>query len=127
MFRKHRGQALVEFALILPILLLLAFGCIDLGRVFYYQEAVTNVAREGARYGALHPTATDIASHAQQETNISGVNVQVSPAAPVPVGTGQITVTATYDFQLVTPIVQSLLQRSSLTVKGVSTMPMVGH
>ena len=44
------GQALVEFALLLPILLVLILGAMDLGRVFYVKTILTNAAREGANY-----------------------------------------------------------------------------
>ena len=50
---KHnslRAQALVEFALLLPILLVLILGARDLGRVFYVKTVLTNAAREGANY-----------------------------------------------------------------------------
>jgi Flp pilus assembly protein TadG len=46
-----KGQAIVETALLLPILMLLVMGSADLGRVFYYAIAVTNSAREAARQG----------------------------------------------------------------------------
>lgn len=49
--RPPRGQAIVETALLLPILMLLVMGSADLGRVFYYSIAVTNAAREAARQG----------------------------------------------------------------------------
>src|ERR1700720_1770321 len=53
-----RGQAIVETALLLPILMLLVMGSADLGRVFYYSIAVTNAAREAARQGTYYdPTA----------------------------------------------------------------------
>jgi Flp pilus assembly protein TadG len=48
---RCRGQAIVETALLLPILMLLVMGTADLGRVFYYSIAVTNAAREAARQG----------------------------------------------------------------------------
>src|SRR5256714_6886730 len=48
---RSRGQAIVETALLLPILMLLVMGTADLGRVFYYSIAVTNAAREAARQG----------------------------------------------------------------------------
>src|ERR1700730_19055136 len=47
--RSRKGQAIVETALLLPILMLLVMGSADLGRVFYYAIAVTNSAREAAR------------------------------------------------------------------------------
>jgi Flp pilus assembly protein TadG len=50
---RHQGQALVETALVLPLLLLLAFGVVGVGRVTRAQMGVSAVAREAARAGAL--------------------------------------------------------------------------
>jgi uncharacterized repeat protein (TIGR01451 family) len=50
-----RGQSLVEFALVLPFLLLLFSGAADLGRAFYNQIALENAVKEGALYGARFP------------------------------------------------------------------------
>lgn len=47
------GQSLVEFALAAPVILLLALGVADLGRAFYYQEAVSNAARQALRIAVL--------------------------------------------------------------------------
>jgi Flp pilus assembly protein TadG len=49
------GQGLVEFALVLPILLLLVVGALDLGRAFYLKVALENSAREGAYYMVYNP------------------------------------------------------------------------
>src|ERR1700737_5224136 len=51
---SKKGQALVETALLLPVLMLLVMGSADLGRVFYYSIAVTNAAREAARQGTYY-------------------------------------------------------------------------
>ena len=48
--RRPRGQALIEFALVLPILLLLILGAMDIGRLFTTKIVLTNAAREGANY-----------------------------------------------------------------------------
>jgi Flp pilus assembly protein TadG len=47
------GQSMVEFALTVPLLLLLLFGIVDFGRAVFYQNEVTNGAREGARIAVL--------------------------------------------------------------------------
>ena len=47
---KSPGQSLVEFALILPILLILILGALDIGRIITTKIAVTNAAREGANF-----------------------------------------------------------------------------
>src|SRR5256885_7605401 len=56
---RSRGQAIVESALLLPILMLLVMGTTDLGRVFYYSIAVTNAAREAARKGTYFDTISN--------------------------------------------------------------------
>lgn len=50
MLKKNFGQGLVEFALVLPLLLLLVLGVLDFGRAFYLGVALENSAREGAYY-----------------------------------------------------------------------------
>ena len=49
------AQALIEFALTLPLLLLLVLGALDFGRMFYTKIVITNAAREGANYLAYFP------------------------------------------------------------------------
>src|SRR5207253_8853381 len=56
---SRKGQAIVETALLLPILMLLVMGSADLGRVFYYAIAVTNSAREAARQGTYYDPTTN--------------------------------------------------------------------
>ena len=62
MTRRHRlrerGAAAVEFALILPILLILVGGVIDFGRLYYTQIQLANAARDGVRLAALGTTYT---------------------------------------------------------------------
>ena len=51
--RRTRGQALVEFALVFPLFMLLLFGVIDVGRLVYVYNAISQGAREGSRYGSV--------------------------------------------------------------------------
>jgi Flp pilus assembly protein TadG len=53
----ERGSAAIEFAIILPIFLLVLFGIINYGILMYDQAVVTNAAREGARWAAIHTSA----------------------------------------------------------------------
>jgi len=57
--RKDRGQALVEFALVVPIVMLLMCGIFDLGRVVFINNSLSDGARQGARTAAVDPRATD--------------------------------------------------------------------
>lgn len=52
---KERGSALVEFAIILPMVLMLAFGIMTAGITYNHKIDLTHAAREGARYGATLP------------------------------------------------------------------------
>jgi hypothetical protein len=61
------GQALTEFALTAPLFFMVIFGIIVFGMALFYQQQVTNAAREGARYAAIHsatsrcPTVSNLA------------------------------------------------------------------
>jgi hypothetical protein len=53
---SQKGASLVEFALVLPVLILILFGIIEFGLIFYNQQVITNASREGARYGIISQT-----------------------------------------------------------------------
>jgi Flp pilus assembly protein TadG len=61
---RQKGVVVVEFALLLPVLLLIVFGTIEMGVLLYDKAVVTNASREGARSGVVlkspKPSATDI-------------------------------------------------------------------
>ena len=87
-----RAQALVEFALVLPILALLLVMAVDFGRVFYGWVGLNNAARVGANYAALHADAwvgpdnaakqAERAAYFQQIVNDSkSINCSPKPAA----------------------------------------------
>ena len=59
---RRKGQALVELALLLPILLLIVYGALELGRAFFAIIAITNAAREGTRVYTFRPDVTTIAN-----------------------------------------------------------------
>ena len=61
-----RGQSVVEFALILPVLILLVAGIVDLTNGFQTYVALTNAAREGAIHGASGATSSEICTRVQQ-------------------------------------------------------------
>jgi PKD repeat protein len=124
---KSRGQALVEFAVILPIAMLLLLIAIDLGRLFASYVQITNAAREGASYAAGNPTDNSgIAAHAGYEANSQGQQGEgalvvaaacansaghalACGSAEGGGGTGNtITVTASERFTFLTPIIGDL-------------------
>ena len=90
--RSQRGQSLVEFGLILPVLLILTLGAIDFGRVYFTYVSVTNAARNGADYAAANcdPAcdADGIRNAVLADTadlpNTSPTNPQVTVVGPPP-------------------------------------------
>jgi Flp pilus assembly protein TadG len=57
--RRQRGQSLAEFTLVLPLLLIILAGALDLGRLYFAYVAVTDVAGEGASYAAAYLPSSD--------------------------------------------------------------------
>lgn len=95
----------MEFALVLPLLMLLIFGVIDFGRAYNMQLALTQAAREGVRVVALGGTAGDATTRTQAALfPVTGVSVAVStcPATVTPTSDAQVTATRTYNY--ITPI-----------------------
>lgn len=62
-FRGTSGQGLVEFALMLPVVLLLIIGTLDLGSAFFEKVVMENAAREGANYLVYNNTDVSRASN----------------------------------------------------------------
>jgi hypothetical protein len=106
--RKIKAQSLVEFAILLPVFILVVLGIFDLGRIVYTFSALHNAAREGARYGAVnHCDVTGIEATAKNYAVGLGENVVVTTSiiydesgAP-----NRISVITEYQFRTVTPLV----------------------
>jgi Flp pilus assembly protein TadG len=102
--RGQEGSAAVEFAIILPILLLLLLGALDMGHMYYMDHLITNASREGARYaakytGAAQPTSAQVSSYVKSTLNYNAFNldtltVTAAYAGVVPNKIATVTVTA---------------------------------
>ena len=80
---RDRGSVAVEFALLLPVLLLLIFGIIDFGRAINDQITLTQAAREGARLASLGYSTSAVTTRAQSAaTGLSPVTVTVTTSLP---------------------------------------------
>jgi len=138
--RNERGASAVEFALVMPFLLLIVFGIIVYGMVFAQSLSLSNAARQAARSGVIQGTTCDqIASLAHDAAGTMGMQGNAAsvaikrgateagasttcsgggssqPCSTQPVGTN-IYVTLTYDTD---PIVPFVPVPSQLTGKGV--------
>jgi Flp pilus assembly protein TadG len=129
--RRERGVAMVEFALALPFLAIIAFGTIDLGRAYLTWVQVKNAAREGAQYAQTHPYSqkpanADCANPDNVEyraradsSNSTALTVTVTPATPDgtgcqldatswPAAGSDVTVTVSRAFTVFTPLVSAV-------------------
>lgn len=77
--RNLFGQSAVEFALVLPLILLIFLLFIDMGRLVYFHSALYNAVREGARYAVV----SQFSDSTQRETNIQQKVVGYSIAVPI--------------------------------------------
>ncbi|MGQ9682456.1 MAG: TadE/TadG family type IV pilus assembly protein [Anaerolineae bacterium] len=107
--RRNRGQSAVELALVLPLLLLLLLGTVDLGRAFGVWMALSNAAREGARYACQDPYDEDkIAAYVRREVQSEGLApavVVVTVDRPSGYGGGNpIVVRVSYSMDLLTVV-----------------------
>jgi Flp pilus assembly protein TadG len=104
------GQGLVEFAILLPILVLFIMLIFDLGRAAYLYSAIHNAAREGARYASIHhntATSNEIAAAARVLT--TGLDPDVLIISTSYPTTEIVQVTVSYQFTTATPIITRLL------------------
>jgi Flp pilus assembly protein TadG len=108
-FGSQRGQALIEMALTLPLLLLVSVAIFELGRAYQTQQILTNAAREGARMAVL-PDAlpsniqTRVRDYLEmgQLSNVDTATVDVVTTASFPMGAATVSasvVTVNYPFQ----------------------------
>lgn len=141
MRRHSRGSSLIEFALALPLLVILVFGTIDGARIFATWNRVKNGAHEGAAYAQFFPLAqtavgTSCASpnNIQSRVQAEGSDLIVSvfplasplcqaftPASAVQPGQS-VTVTVTAPFTFITPIAKSLFGNPVVKAKVTVTV-----
>ncbi|NOZ06217.1 MAG: VWA domain-containing protein [Chloroflexi bacterium] len=136
--RTQKGQSLLEFALVLPILLIIISGIVDMGHAMLLWSNLSNAAREGSRYGAANPgdtlgiiqavrskivtiRADDVHVAIAYDDGVFGHNVDLSQTIP---GDYRIVVTPSYSYHPMTPFINRILP--SMTVSFVSARTIVG-
>ncbi|PKM82424.1 MAG: pilus assembly protein TadG [Firmicutes bacterium HGW-Firmicutes-14] len=113
--RKQHGQAVVEMALVLPILIMLIFGIVEFGRILNTYMIVTNLSREGAREGAVGGTDAEIISAVQLGTNANQLNagnltITIDPTAAGPRARGSsVGVEVSYPVDIIAPVIGNII------------------
>ena len=110
LIRKNRtagekGQNLVEFAMVVPIFLILVFAIVDFGMGFHAWITVTNASREGARIGAVGADEDTIEDRVRDTTSSivdDNVIVTIDGAQGTPGDT--VSVDVAYEYEMITPL-----------------------
>lgn len=137
--RRSRGQSLVEFAIILPIMFVFLAAVIDLGRVFYATVTLNNAAREGAFQAASDPdsyqagqpcnTSTNLlVCRVQLESKDSGISIAAADISmtcsvsgcPEQAGS-MVTVNVSGQFRLVTPLLSVIFGGQTIPMNASAT------
>jgi Flp pilus assembly protein TadG len=128
---RSRGQTMVEFALIFPILVLLLLIAVDFGRVFLGWVSLNNAARVGANYAAANPTeswgsGTDY--QVLMTDNVGAINCTRAPTDPPVFGPTKapgelVSVNLTCSFPVITPLVSAFFPGGVVTVASSASFP----
>lgn len=121
--QRQSGQSLVEFAMVMPFLILIIMGVFDLGWAVYANNTISLAAREGARVGIIS-TKTDaqICAQAQATSQSLSIECSVSPSPNRQSG-GTVAVTITYTYTPITPLIGNILGNGGqLTLTSMATM-----
>ncbi|MBF8983819.1 pilus assembly protein [Lutibacter sp. B2] len=124
MIRSEQGQSVIEFALILPILLLLICGIFDFSRVLYTYMNLHIITQESVRLGALGDDDLSISQFAIEKLHIGDSNlleIEIAPTESDRKSGDYMTVTLKYPVTYVTPFI-SLIFPSPYNVITDSTI-----
>ncbi|MGC8874191.1 MAG: TadE/TadG family type IV pilus assembly protein [Chloroflexia bacterium] len=132
---KGRGQSVVEMALLLPILLLVVIGLIEFGRAFLFYTMISNAAREGARYGMVHPGQDAASIQAIRQaawsrvvlvpTSTVSVNVnydQLGDGGVIVPGRTRVIVTVQHAFSMMTPLMRPFFPNTTIRFVSARTV-----
>ncbi len=128
--RRASGQALVEFALTLPLLLLLVIGLVEFGRAWNAFQVITDAAREGARTAVIaDPAITEDSVYGTIRSALARAALEADSAkislAGVDAATGQparVEIQYPYRFTFLSPFMSWVGDRETVTLTTVSVM-----
>ena len=125
--RREEGQAIVEFALLLPIFLLLVLGVVEFGRAWNAYQVVTDAAREGARTAVVADTNSVATVYRKIDDalnrgrlNAASATRSVSPITPWPSPTGTpivVSISYPYFFAFLKPFMGWTTGQASITLR----------
>ena len=130
---RERGQSLVELALLLPVLLIILLGLLDLGRAYYVSVALEDMAAEGAAFAAVQPNPGDLSEVQARAAGASTGLVRIEPGAvqvqypPAIVRGNPVTVTVPFEFTFVTPFISGFVGDGAIELRGIATDALINE
>jgi hypothetical protein len=115
---RDKGAAALEFALVLPLLLIISFGIIEFGRAYNVVVSLQGASREGARALALGNLDPDLLAVDAVVRNATVINIDTIEKIPCTEAGGQAEVVLSEGFRFGIP----LLPKWSVTLKGDAAM-----
>jgi len=116
---NNRGNALIEFALVLPILLLVLFGITELGRMIMTTNVLNTASREGARLAAVSAMSDSLSVRARVTEVLSAAKIEPSSIAiEYDAGAHSVTVRVTADFAILSRSVLPASLRGTVELSG---------
>lgn len=121
----ERGQAITEFALVIPILLLLLMGVVELGRIFHAYLVVSETARDAARYlsvGADDQVSTSVQNDTQSlDQSQNKVTYTITPSDPTQRTSGSaVTIQIRYPVNLITPVLDDIFPNPTVVQASIT-------
>lgn len=114
-----KGNALVEFALVLPILLLVLFGITELGRMVMTTNVLNTASREGARLAAVTSISDSLSVYARVTEVLNAANIVPSSiVVEYNVAAQSVRVRATTDFEILSRSVLPPVLRGTIELSG---------
>ncbi len=107
--KNQKGQALVELALVLPVLLILVMGIAAFGQIVSEYVTVNNAARDGARYASVGYSDSSIVQIIASNISKDNLTITLSPSALNRVRGAQVTATVSYSVHVDIPIISAIL------------------
>jgi Flp pilus assembly protein TadG len=120
---NDKGTALVEFAIVLPLFILILIGTVEFGIVLHDYLILQNASREGARSAAVGITEPAIEQRVRDfafQLNNPNLTIEVTNAQGVRGST--VTVRATYPVPLITPLMKRLVGSSNFNLRAETLM-----
>ena len=118
--RNPRGQTLVEFALVIPIFILLLLGLFDIGRAVWNYNTVANAAREAVRVAVVNQDPVAVRDAAKQAGTGLGLTDADIDLTECFIQECPYSVTIEFDYTPSTPLIGNLFDP---TLKSTATMP----